>query len=252
MKFSLFNTKRVLSVPFKALMFVFLLFFLWPPVVFPSNGSQLVNTDRLKDMFAAFVKANGPWKGEDVEISGLRVLPKRIWVPSGNVTFEFDDEATLFHFGRVSAVASILVNGKAMRKARVCGYVEVYEKVLCARDGLSRGQIISKADVSLVRLPVSKLRGRFFESPRQVAGLAARRSVRPGQVLLSTDLAKPVVVRRGSRVLIVAVSSNIRITVPGIVEQKGAEGDFVRVRNIDSKRVILARVQDENTVLVNF
>jgi len=231
---------------------IFMLFSLVPHASSWASESQLVDAERLQDIFSTYVKKKGPWKEADVEITNLRVLPKRIWVHVGKVSFEFDSEALAFHLGRVSAVATILVDGRPVRKARVCGYVEVYKKILCAKNGLSKGQVILPGDLSLVRLPISKLRGRFFDSPGQVSGLAAKRSIRPGQVLLATDVAKPVLVKRGSRVLIVAASPNLRITVPGIVEQRGAQGDYVRVKNLDSKRVVVARVQDENTVLVNF
>ncbi len=217
-----------------------------------SSGAQLVDTEKLKELFVSHLKASMQWDEADVEISSLRVLPKRIWIPQGNVTFEFERQGLQGRFGRISQMVSIMVDGKVVRKARVCAYLEVFKRVLCAKDGLVKGQLIKDEDLGLVRLPLSKLRGRFFSSPEQVVGLAAKRSIRPGKVVFATDVAKPIVVKRGSRVLIVAASPFLRITVPGIVEQKGAEGDFVRVRNLDSKKVIIAKVKDENTVLVRF
>ncbi len=217
-----------------------------------SAGAQLVDTEKLKELFVSHLKASMEWDEGDVEISSLRVLPKRIWVPMGEITFEFEKQGLKGRFGRISQMVSIMVDGKRVRKARVCAYLEIFKRVLCAKNGLAKGQVIGRGDLGFARFPLSKLRGRFFSSPEQIVGLAAKRTIRPGKVIFATDVAKPIIVKRGSRVLIVASSPCLRITVPGIVEQKGAEGDFVRVRNLDSKKVIIARVKDENTVLVRF
>ena len=216
------------------------------------TGAQIVDSQELKALFVRHIKENSQWSKEDVEISSLRVLPRNIWVPAGKITFRFDQDVSTGRLGRVSTVATILVDGHPVRKARVCGYIEVYKKVVCAKDGLSRGQVVTMQDLMAVRLPISKLRGKFFEDPKQVIGLAAKRTLRAGKVIFASDVSRPVIVKRGNRVLIVAASENLRITVPGIVEQKGAEGDFVRVRNLDSKKVIIAQVKDGNTVMVKF
>ncbi len=231
----------------------FMLMALLPPSSMGEGvAAQIVDSKELKTLFVQQIKENSQWSKKDVEISALRVLPRNIWVPAGKLTFRFDQDVCVGRLGRVSSVATILVDGRPVRKARVCGYVEVYKKVICAKNGLSRGQIVTMQDLETVRLPISKLRGKFFEDPKQVIGLAAKRTLRAGKVILATDVSRPVIVKRGNRVLIVAASENLRITVPGIVEQKGAEGDFVRVRNLDSKKVIIAQVKDENTVMVKF
>ncbi len=227
-----------------------LLFF--PSSSFGSLNAQLVDTAKIKELFVQRIKTAPLWTKADVEVSDLRVLPKKIWVPQGKVTFEFTDSGSGQRFGRISTMVTVLVDGKPVRKARVCAYVEVYKKVLCAKRGLAKGQVIRAEDLCLVRMPISKLRGRFFDSPSQVAGLAAHRSIRPGQVLFASAVSKPVLVKRGSRVLIVAATDSLRITVPGIAQEKGAQGDFVRVKNIDSKRVIIAQVKDRDTVIVRF
>ncbi len=242
----------IINTALKGFMIVLLCICLWPGVSNASSGAQLVDIEKLKELFVTQLEGSIQWDDAEVEISSLKVLPKKIWVPEGDVTFEFSQQSLRGRIGRISQMVSILVDGKPVRKARVCAYLEVFKDVLSAPAGLVRGQVISSSDLSYVRMPLSKLRGRFFDSPEQVVGLAAKRSIRPGKIIFANDVAKPMVVKRGSRVLIVASSPCLRITVPGIVEQKGAEGDFVRVRNLDSKKVIIARVKDENTVLVRF
>ncbi|NPA94166.1 MAG: flagellar basal body P-ring formation protein FlgA, partial [Thermodesulfobacteria bacterium] len=214
--------------------------------------AQPVDTESLKEAFVKRLKNAPALADSRVEVSSIRVLPKKIWVPMGKVSFSFDDSPSGQRLGRVSSMVTILVDGKPVRKARVCAYVEVYKKVLCAKRGLVRGQLIGPEDLSLVMMPISKLRGGFFDSPSRVVGLAAKRSIRPGQVIFASAVSKPVLVKRGSRVLIVASSNNLRITVPGIAQEKGAQGDFVRVKNIDSNRVVIARVKDSDTVVVTF
>ena len=101
-------------------------------------------------------------------------------------------------------------------------------------------------------MPISKLKSRFFDDPNAILGLQAKRTVRPGQVIYASSISKPVLVKRGNKVLIVAKSPTIEITCPGVAVENGRLGDFVRVKNVQTKRVIIARVRDSHTVYVNF
>jgi|TARA_B100001964_G_scaffold46824_1_gene52340 flagella basal body P-ring formation protein FlgA len=59
-------------------------------------------------------------------------------------------------------------------------------------------------------------------------------------------------ISRGDRVTILAENKTIRITVPGIAGENGRKGKTIKVKNIDSKKIIYARVLDSATVKVDF
>jgi flagella basal body P-ring formation protein FlgA len=70
---------------------------------------------------------------------------------------------------------------------------------------------------------------------------------------LSTDLVElPPLVKRGDLVTIIARLEGLKITTLGEVKRKGRQGERIPVLNIDSRKVIFARVIDANTVAVEF
>ena len=213
---------------------------------------QLMDAHCLCARYVKALKANLSWVPGEMEIINVRVNPRKIWLPEGRVSFKIEDPPAGAVVGKVSSMVTILVDGQPFRHARVSARIEVYKPVLCAVRGLKRGQIIRPGDLKQVTMPLSRLKAGYFQQEKAVLGLAARRSLRPGQIVTSDVLTKPAVVKRGSRVMIVAQCPGIIVRVPGEVEEKGAIGDFVRVKNISSRKVIIAQVHDSRTVKVNF
>jgi len=82
-------------------------------------------------------------------------------------------------------------------------------------------------------------------------GLAARRAIKAGSTLGPDILgpAKPqAVVKRNQNVVIQIDRLGLLITATGRALQEGATGQFIKVQNIDSQRVIICKVRDEGTV----
>ena len=213
---------------------------------------QLMDADALASMYAEYLQARSSWDAGEMEVQNIRINPRKIWLPVGKVSYRIEESAGGAILGKVSSMVTILVDGRPVRRARACATVEVYKPVLCAARGLRKGQTISAGDLVKSTMPLSRLKTRYFQRPDNVIGMAARRSLRPGQVITADILTRPAVVKRGSRVMIVAESPAITVRVPGQVEEKGAVGDFVRVKNLGSRRVIIARVADRSTVKVDF
>lgn len=79
-------------------------------------------------------------------------------------------------------------------------------------------------------------------------GQASLRPLRPGQVLQKRLLAAPVLVKRGDAVQIEARSGPVQVSASGEALEPGRQGDVVRVRNVNTGKVIRARVVEAGTV----
>jgi len=55
-------------------------------------------------------------------------------------------------------------------------------------------------------------------------------------------------VKRNQNVVIRIQAGGLVITATGRMVDEGAAGDFVRVRNVDSQRVIIGKVNEDGTV----
>lgn len=83
-----------------------------------------------------------------------------------------------------------------------------------------------------------------------VEGMQASRFINAGQILTYADLKKEVVVKRGQIVKVLAGSKVIEVSMSGQVEETGAIGDIVKVRNVDSQKVFAAKVVDRGVVRI--
>lgn len=63
-------------------------------------------------------------------------------------------------------------------------------------------------------------------------------------------MAQPPAAHRGDRVALVEQRSGMRLETPAVCLQAGSEGQTIRVRNLTTKRVVLAKVLDRKTVSV--
>lgn len=70
------------------------------------------------------------------------------------------------------------------------------------------------------------------------------------QVLTPQHLEQAEVVRKGDHVVIIARSGSLSVRMPGEALSKGGLSEQIRVRNLNSKRVVKARVTGPGQVEV--
>ncbi len=128
-------------------------------------------------------------------------------------------------------------------------YAETFEAIALAHP-LSVGDLVKASDVVTVRRPKAELTANVITSADQAIGLAARRTMRPGDTLRQTDLAKPEVVARNDNVTITYNVPGVTLTVRGKALESGARGDTISVLNVQSKRSIHATVAGPGHVVV--
>lgn len=205
----------------------------------------------LLQVFRQYV-AQGLGKEESqVVVSRFRVRGNRA-LPPGNRRFDLYQKGMGGLRGPVRLMALVSVDGLLRSRVELSGWVDVFERVLCASRDLKRGEILGRGDVRLARKNLSRLSSRGLTHPEQVIGLRVKHQIREGTPLKEWMLEKSPLVKRGDRVTILAESGGLRVTVPGKVLEKGYLGELVRVQNTMSKKQVHARVLDPQTVVVEF
>ncbi len=107
---------------------------------------------------------------------------------------------------------------------------------------VARGDIVSKADLTTTWLPARRLARGLLVSVDDIVGHEATRSLRPGVPLRRGDLRRPLLVAKGSPVTMRVAMGAMVLTAQGRAMQDGARGDFVRVLNPTSRRIVEGRV----------
>jgi flagella basal body P-ring formation protein FlgA len=137
-------------------------------------------------------------------------------------------------------------------KVRLSGWVDVFEAVVCTARNLKKGEIIEEDDLYLARRNISHLSPNILTDMMKAVGLIVKHNLREDTLLKEWMLERSPVLDRGDMVTILAESGNLRVTVSGMVLERGYSGELVRVRNAMSKKEIYARVVDNSTVEVDF
>ena len=84
----------------------------------------------------------------------------------------------------------------------------------------------------------------------KIVGKEARKHLRSGNPLRSSDLVSPQIIERGQTVDLVARSSGLLVNMQGKALANGAEGDRLIVQNTSSGKRLEGLVMASGTVLI--
>lgn len=95
-----------------------------------------------------------------------------------------------------------------------------------------------------------RFRTAVVESPRVLTGKTARRTLLPGEPIPMNAVDDPKLVTRGMQTAILFEEGGLSIVGVGIPLQSGTLGETVQVKNVDSGRVIMGRVQADGRIRI--
>ncbi len=116
--------------------------------------------------------------------------------------------------------------------------IKVILNIVVADAMLERGQLISDQDLKLEAHDIGSLPQGFFDNTGQVAGMMARRTIKPGDLINSHMLKRPYMVKRGESVNLIVQTPGLRVQMKGKALGNATKGNNVKVQNLSSKRVV--------------
>ena len=132
----------------------------------------------------------------------------------------------------------------------VPGKVAVFAKALVTRRALARGTPLGPDDVQLVERDVARLHQGYLDDPADIEGMQLKRPVGAGTVLTRSLVQAPRLVKRGQRVTLEARTGAIAVRMAGEAVSDGSRGQRIRVRALDSRRIVEGVVVSSGVVKV--
>lgn len=132
----------------------------------------------------------------------------------------------------------------------VTAEIEIFGPALVTTRGLARGTTLAPADVRSVETKLTNLGQGHLRSAEEIQGMAALRALPAGTVLTPSMLKAPRIVRRGDRVTLVSGQGPVRVEMLGEAINDGARGERVRVRALNSQRIVEGWVVSASVVNV--
>jgi len=223
-----------------------------PSEIVLSREAVTIERDQIEQIVRAFLQQQaGKKPDEAIVIKDIRV-PETVQLPKGPFTARVSAPKNSELAGQVPLQVVFNVEPDFERRIGVTASLEQRVNVVVTRRPLGRFKPIDAADIELKAVDVAGLPADRMDDPEVVIGKRTRRALDSGTVLRPDLLEFPPIVKRGDRVRIIAESAGLRISAYGQVKQKGAQGELIPVVNLDSNKVVHARVVDATTVPIEF
>ena len=210
------------------------------------DGIRITSTD-YRDLLKASLSLEGIGNDFEVELNSARssvYLPvdrsiKDIFVESLDVAISRD---------RFTAVLSVPTGDFQPQTVRLSGRLIETREIPVFRRSVAPGDIIDESNISWTRVPLTKVTERVANDPNQMIGLTVKRAVGAGTLIKSSNLERPLAIKRGTPVLMSLQTGPMTLTTTVKAMTDGSVGDLIRVENMSSGQLVDARIVSEGRV----
>ena len=176
-------------------------------------------------------------------------LDQRLRMPMCDKELTASLESPAKPLGRVTV--KVRCEGSSPWTVFVPAQVRLFRDVVTATRPLRRAGIVEPDDVTLRERDVSLIGQGYFTSVDQAIGQRLTRPMVTDQVITLVHLEQAEVIRKGDQVVITARSGTLSVRMPGEALSNGGMAEQIRVKNLNSRRVIKAQVTAPGQVEVS-
>jgi len=220
-----------------------------PAQVTVQRAAQRIAGDVLERFFTDYVARR--LAGEDFRVSSFKVRGDDAF-PVGAMALRPAEMSSSELVGQVSLPVAVVVDGRRCGRLIISAWVSRPQEVVCLQRPVSRGAVLTAADLRLESRDLSRLTGQPILELQAAEGMRARRSLRAGDYLKQAFLETPPLISRGDRIRMVAASGRLRVSAIGIARSEGGRGEQIQVENPASGKTVVGRVVDASTVAIRF
>lgn len=209
-------------------------------------GRPLRREDAIDAVHTAITAAGGP-DDYDIEIPGFSppLIPFEASAVPTVSQLDYDADT-----GRFTAMLSVTADGMNPINTRISGRAEAMAEAPVASTRLLPETVLRADDVHMAHVRESQIHTEIAKSIDQIIGMELRRPVPAGQPLRLADLTRPALVQRGATIQVQLESAGLSVTGQAVAIEAGAEGDRIRVQNLNSRALLTAEVIGPNLVRV--
>ncbi len=209
------------------------------------KGGDIVREDTLRQMVVQYLTPQMNKLAGRSELTDFR-LPPYIFVSSRSQ--ELVLEKAIVEPGRIALRFAIQeIDGKVLQRFTGTAFLNVWVDTPAAGKPLAKGDTLYQQDIVYKKVNLAYERADLWDGkggPWQVI-----RPLGANEAISTTDLKPLSAIKKGEKITLVYDKGGIHLSVLVEAMEDGALGDTILVRNLDSKKQIYGKVQDQNTVL---
>ena len=212
-----------------------------------ANAKNFQSHESIKSASIDFLAGKMLYKDFKITFSEL---DRRLKLPACSNPLEAFTHTDQIKLGRMSV--GVRCTGKNPWTIYNPVKINVYKNIISLVQPVSRGEIISKAHLTLQKRDIAGIKQDVYTDFNQVINQQATRNLAAGTILRRKHTTLPKLVKRGQKIIISARAPTIDIQMAGLALMDGIKGQRIRVKNEKSKRIIEATVVNPGLVLVDF
>lgn len=218
---------------------------LLPNALVLQKGGEIVREDKLRQMAVQYLTPQMNKLGGRSELTDFR-LPPYIFVSSRSQ--ELVLEKAVITPGRIALRFAIQeIDGKILQRFTGTAFLNVWVDTPATAKPLAKGDTLNPQDIIYKSVNLAYERADLWDGkggPWQVI-----RPLGANEAISTTDLKPLSAIKKGDKITLLYNKGGIHLSVLVEAMEDGSLGDTILVRNLDSKKQIYGKVQDQDTVL---
>ena len=149
-------------------------------------------------------------------------------------------------------VSAVSVDGIPYFKTSVFFKVRVFEYVAISKRKISRHQPLDEDNVFFGRRETTRARGMAFYRAKDLTGKTAIRTIIPNTIITEDIVETPPTVLKGNLVKMFIKTDGFSIVTKGLAQETGYTGKIIRIKSVDSKKILHGKIIDSENVQIVF
>ncbi len=212
------------------------------------RASTVINAEDVISALRDEIRARGNAENIDLELSNRNLL---IHIDSRQPpTVDVVHISSEARRGNFSAIISVPAGDPRARRITVTGRIYSMVEMPVPSRALRPGSIIRSSDIKWKRVRANRIQNDVVTDPKEFVGREAKRPLSANRLVRRSDLRTPITVSKGMLVTMIFRTSSMVLTASGRALEAGSTGDFITVRNTQTKTTVDARILGPNRVEV--
>ncbi|MDX9746204.1 MAG: flagellar basal body P-ring formation chaperone FlgA [Syntrophales bacterium] len=211
-----------------------------------SGGKQDFN---LAALVVDYVRDQANRPPEDMRIE-FPAKPPEVTLEGERISCDVSPLGKTTLIGNCRFIVRFFDGGVFIEKYQVRADIEVLERYVTAARVVKRDTIVGAADLQTSERWVRRFSMKSVADVDEIMGKRLTVDLVPDREVTRAMIKEPILVKRGDVVRIVLDSGPLSLIATGVAEEAGVDRQRIRVKNLSSQRVILAKVVGEAFVRV--
>lgn len=122
--------------------------------------------------------------------------------------------------------------------------------VVVSKRAIMKGELLTPELIEIQQHPLNKIPRMAILELDNAVGYLAKRSLRANQMITATQLTPPYIIQVKDKVTILTKIGNLTISSKGIALSAAIKDGRIKVKNINSNKILEGIAMDSNTVLI--